>query len=773
MRYLFIFLLFCSLQSFAQQNAVDSIIRIIEKSKTKTGVDTILFETAYNAIRKTALNDVAINNLEKASTGLTTDPDDYFGYSVKDAIFYNLAQTDKYKAIDYGKHWVELLEKSKRPNALIVRSDFFRQLRIPYRTSDKLYEGFGYFNEKLKTYKSNNDSAGLSVCYTVLSGFNRIIGLVDQSIYDLKKSLTYIDTVPQHEKNYGEFKKSNGYYLWANNNGLLGAQLILNGEYESGIKYLNIYRKNPEQPADYFFVNLALAKIMLNQLDSVPSYLDSAETIAVNTKLFRDIPFILQTKAFYKIKTGALQEAEMLLQKCHASIDSSKLNAFTTVGTVFPDYYLALIRIQQNRWSEARDFLKKDIIYLRKNRLEVLRDDKLLAEVYKKIGDIKGAYETNEHFIALQDSLLADQNRYRNISFETEQQINEKELSINKLQSESKVSTLIRNFTFGIVALLSILAGFIYYRFKTKQKDNLILQEQKVEIQSQRTELQKSLTELKSTQNQLIQKEKLASLGELTAGIAHEIQNPLNFVNNFSELSIGLAKELKEEVEKFDIPAKDKEYVGEIVSDLNSNQEKINHHGKRASSIVKGMLEHSRTSTGEREPTDINKLADEYLRLSYHGLRAKDKNFNSDYKTDFDESLPKLNVVPQDIGRVILNLINNAFYAVNERAKQQLSRAELSESLKLSESLYAPLVTVSTKHIGDKIEISIKDNGNGIPEKIKDKIFQPFFTTKPTGEGTGLGLSLSYDIVTKGHGGELKVESEEGKGSEFIIKLKI
>lgn len=262
---------------------------------------------------------------------------------------------------------------------------------------------------------------------------------------------------------------------------------------------------------------------------------------------------------------------------------------------------------------------------------------------------------------------------------------------------------------------------------------------------------------LKATQNQLIQKEKLASLGELTAGIAHEIQNPLNFVNNFSELSVSIAQELKEEMNRTDV---DTEYVAELLVDLTSNQEKINHHGKRASGIVKGMLEHSRTSTGVKELCDINILADEYLRLSYHGLRAKDKTFVADFKTNFDENLPKINAIPQDLGRVLLNLFNNAFYAVNQRSK-------------LGASPYAPAVSISIQNIDNQIIIKIKDNGTGMPESVKEKIFQPFFTTKPTGEGTGLGLSLSYDIITKGHNGTLEVNSTEGEGTEFVISLPI
>jgi signal transduction histidine kinase len=337
-----------------------------------------------------------------------------------------------------------------------------------------------------------------------------------------------------------------------------------------------------------------------------------------------------------------------------------------------------------------------------------------------------------------------------------------------------------------LVFPLSLL-GFVVSRFKevenevrvnadriiqiTYEKHQLALN-QKVELEKQvksRTaELSESLENLKSTQNQLIQSEKMASLGELTAGIAHEIQNPLNFVNNFSEVSNELIDEVNEELDKGDI-----EEVKFILGDIKGNLEKINHHGKRADAIVKGMLQHSRTSSGQKVLTDINALCDEYLRLSYHGQRGKDNKFNSEFVTEFDPDLPKVNVIPHDIGRVLLNLINNAFYAVNERSKKEVES-------------YKPAVSISTKKSGDKIQISVTDNGPGIPDAIKDKIFQPFFTTKDTGKGTGLGLSLAYDIV-KAHGGEMRVESpptieagppagvagNETYGSEFIIKIPI
>ncbi len=275
-------------------------------------------------------------------------------------------------------------------------------------------------------------------------------------------------------------------------------------------------------------------------------------------------------------------------------------------------------------------------------------------------------------------------------------------------------------------------------------------------LESAKKQIEKTLVDLKQAQSQLIQSEKMASLGELTAGIAHEIQNPLNFVNNFSEVNKEMIVEMKEEISKGNY---DEAKI--IADDIEANEEKINHHGKRADAIVKGMLQHSRSSTGQKEPTDINALADEFLRLAYHGLRAKDKSFNADIKTNFDDTIGKINIIPQDIGRVLLNVFNNAFYAVSERQK--------AESLKQNEQ-YTPLVSVQTKKINDKVEIKVTDNGNGIPENIVDKIFQPFFTTKPTGEGTGLGLSLAYDII-KAHGGELKVDTKEGEGSEFIIEL--
>ena len=376
-----------------------------------------------------------------------------------------------------------------------------------------------------------------------------------------------------------------------------------------------------------------------------------------------------------------------------------------------------------------------------------------LSAIDSMRGNYKGAYENYKMYSLYRDSLQKKEMEKRELQAEFKRKQTIAEAEQEKKDAEQRRIKNIQYFTIaGLAAFLVVILVIVIIQWKNnnqKKKANRLLQLQKEKVET-------TLTELRSTQSQLIQSEKMASLGELTAGIAHEIQNPLNFVNNFSEVNTEMVDEAKEEMSKENYTE-----VKNILDDIKDNSEKINHHGKRADAIVKGMLEHSKASTGIKEPTDINKLANEYLRLAYHGLKAKDKNFNAAIKTDFDNTIGKINVVPQDIGRVVLNLINNAFYAVNERLRQAQP-----------DNHYEPTITVSTKKLDTKIEISVKDNGNGIPESIKEKIFQPFFTTKPTGSGTGLGLSLSYDII-KAHGGEIKVDSKENTGTTFIIQLPV
>ena len=368
---------------------------------------------------------------------------------------------------------------------------------------------------------------------------------------------------------------------------------------------------------------------------------------------------------------------------------------------------------------------------------------KLLAELHQRKGQFEQAFKYQSLGIKTNDNLnnIAQSHQIANLTF------NEKQRHSNILNTAIayKNKLWLYGAILGFVIVL-IVVVFLIRNNKKQQLANTLLENQKQQIQH-------TFQELKATQSQLIQSEKMASLGELTAGIAHEIQNPLNFVNNFSEVSIELISEMKEELAKSNTTE-----AIVLAEDIALNLQKINHHGKRADSIVKGMLQHSRSGTGQKEPTNINTLANEFLHLAYHGLRAKDKEFNADLVTHFDETLPKINVVPQDMGRVLLNLFTNAFYATNQRQK-------------MHEPNYKPIVEVSSIQKGNTIEIIVKDNGIGIPEAIKDKILQPFFTTKPTGEGTGLGLSLSYDIIVKGHNGALKIASSENKGSTFTIQI--
>jgi len=402
-----------------------------------------------------------------------------------------------------------------------------------------------------------------------------------------------------------------------------------------------------------------------------------------------------------------------------------------------------------------------------KNPASIQAVSKILAAEFSK----SNPGEANKYlniYIDSRDSLYNADKLKQLEEIKLNGQRNEYELQIKDTAARSR---LMLSSLFIILASLAVLILLIWRNNRFKQRAN-----QKLEA---------SFNNLKSAQAQLIQSEKMASLGELTAGIAHEIQNPLNFVNNFSEVNKELIEELKGERQKAE-GERNIQLENELLDDIEQNLDKINHHGKRADAIVKGMLQHSRSSNGVKEPTDINALCDEYLRLAYNGLRAKDKSFNATLKTDFDHTIGNINIIPQDIGRVVLNLINNAFYAATER--RTLSEAEVSRSAASlpspsgiginsggfldSDSKHNPIVSVSTKKSGDKVLISVKDNGPGIPEKILDKIFQPFFTTKPTGQGTGLGLSLSYDIV-KAHGGELKVETKVGIGSEFTIKIPV
>ncbi len=482
---------------------------------------------------------------------------------------------------------------------------------------------------------------------------------------------------------------------------------------------------------DRIDLNIGIHYLKLNQLDSAFTYLHNTYNRTLTSDFFHAPLLLFLGKLQFE-----LGNKSMAINYLHQSIGIDRQNKDYYTGS---DAYvaLALIYSKLNMPDSSIYFAKKSLeeaqaIDFKNN---ILQSSNLLATLYE-------SRDINEAHRFLRIAYTASKELYgpekinglqKQISEEQERQRN------NEAENIAYQNRIKQYFLFGALGIFFLIAFILYHNNGQKQKANKVLES--------------TLANLKATQAQLIHSEKMASLGELTAGIAHEIKNPLNFVNNFSEVSADLITEMLEEADKGNT-----EEVKAIAEDLKQNLEKINHHGKRADSIVKGMLLHSRGTAGEKTPTDINDLLEQYVNLAYHGMRAQNKDFNIKIERDYDKTLDKINVVPQDISRVFLNIINNGCYAANDKKKTMGDD-------------FSPTIKVSTKNLKDKVEIRISDNGNGIPDKIKDKLFQPFFTTKPTGEGTGLGLSLSYDIVTKQHNGEIKIESKVGEGSEFVITL--
>jgi len=484
--------------------------------------------------------------------------------------------------------------------------------------------------------------------------------------------------------------------------------------------------------------DLSYAYTLNNQLDSASFYAALSYQNKLNLKsdfaLFtplRNLGRIQMLLGNYDKALDYYWKSYEVVNKQSNNVSGYKAYIYNLVGEV----YLKMNKIDSCIFYAEESLISNKALF--QLGIRKIESYNLLVEAYKQKKDFKQAFENLELSNAAGEKLYGASNTQAIQTLLAQDQEQQKQSEIEKIAYQSQL----KQFALLIGLGITLFIGFILYRNSKKEK-------------KAKTVLENTLTELKSTQTQLIQSEKMASLGELTAGIAHEIQNPLNFVNNFSEVNTELIEELELEAGKGNL-----EEIKLIAKDIKENEQKINHHGKRADSIVKGMLQHSRSGSGVKEPTDINALADEYLRLAYHGLKAKDKSFNANMKTDFDPQIGTINMVPQDIGRVLLNMVNNAFYAVHEKQKEASHGFE-------------PAVWLQTKRAGDKVEISVRDNGNGIPEKIKEKIFQPFFTTKPTGQGTGLGLSLGYDIV-KAHGGEIKIITKEGEGSEFIILLPV
>ncbi len=489
--------------------------------------------------------------------------------------------------------------------------------------------------------------------------------------------------------------------------------------YYKALNLMNHY--SDQSQMHYFWGGISGIYLQKNELDSALYYAIKAY------KRDPDWTYGLRLMASIYTKTGNTIKAYEFYRKATISAEKNNLNSDLI------EIYTGIARLNRNENNNdsALFYASKALAEIKEHSYPagILELTQMLGDIYEKKNEKDSALKYMKMSLEIKDELYNSEKirAFQNISFNEELKLKELEAA----RVESRNLLMLYLLLGGMV--VAIVIAIILLRINRK--------------------IEKANRELEITQTQLIQSEKMASLGELTAGIAHEIQNPLNFVTNFSEVSNELLDEMKIALEN-----DNKKEALAITSEVKLNLERIKHHGLRAGAIVKGMLYHSRSSSGKKEPTNINALADEYQRLTYHGLRAKDKSFNASMKSDFDQSIGEINVMPQEIGRVLLNLLSNAFYAINEKKKLNISG-------------YQPSISVSTKNLGKNIEIKIIDNGIGIPRTVMDKIFQPFFTTKPTGEGTGLGLSLSYDIITKGHGGKLKVETKESEGTMFIIIL--
>jgi signal transduction histidine kinase len=748
---LILFVLISLEQTIAQDSRIlkyDSLIRIEESDTAKIRLVLLKLDVLSTINLDSAIN-LAEQTLEEAQK--------INFYDGKVGLLTSLMNNYLYKGnFDAARNQVQQLEQTIVPGKDSLRfANLFGNLGMFYGMQSKYDSSIYFFKKAISISERAGSNNGMGTYYS-----NIAIGYQQQSNFPMalqyqQKSLKLYQELGNNESgqaytlvnmastyhHIGDYKRAESSFLESIE--LAKKVKLANVELYGYSNLASLYtdEKKWQESYDYAMKAAELGGEMGDQGIQSAS-LSKASTALVN---------LGQPKKAIALSKKAIKLVEASLAPLNT------YQAYVSMGFAL---------MSQGAWAEAIPFFEKGFKSIKDADMYTINIGLVtqqLSECYEKTGNYSKALELFKRSTAIADSV----SRKENIRKATEQTMNfefEKKIHEAKVIQDAKdeiIETRQLALIIGLLLSLVIIFG-AFIGYFSKKKANVLLLNQKMEVE-------KTLAKLKNTQAQLIQSEKMASLGELTAGIAHEIQNPLNFVNNFSEVSNELIDEMNEELDKKDI-----EEAKIIAKDIKENLEKITHHGKRADAIVKGMLAHSRSGKGEKASTDLNALAEEYLKLSYHGLRAKDKSFNADFKTDFDSNLPKMEVVPQDIGRVLLNLINNAFQASSAKALP-----DRQAGLAKVDSDFQPLVTVRTKKTGNGIKISVSDNGPGIPDDIKDKIFQPFFTTKPTGQGTGLGLSLSYDIV-KAHGGELKLKAGEGEGlpagqvgSTFIIQLPI
>jgi signal transduction histidine kinase len=724
------------------------------KMKTLFQKTFLLFVFIVNTFRADTQN-INIDSLQKV---LQTQKEDTSIINTLNALSIGLSLKGDYN--NAMKYATQALTRAEKANFKKGKANAYYSIGAVYKVQFNYTEAFKNYFTALKIIKETGDKKSIAYTHLNIAGLYFNQGNYGEHLKNQYEALRLFEELGDKHGMATSLHGIGTVYLYMKND-------------TEALKYLQLSLKFREETGDRF--GIAQSYNDIGQVYAHEGKFKKAlENYFAAIKVFREpgapdwgIPLSYNNIGNVYFKQGELANAAK--DKATASILFSKaIESFLAASIAaekagnkkdVADAYVLLgkVNLKLEKFSAAREYLQKAL-----ELSKAVKDKEGIKESYyslSNLDNLTGNYEQAllhyKKYILYRDSLMNDENTRKALQAKIQYGLYKEEVEELRKKNVQFFSIALLVF----LVLVFLLIAFIQWRnSKQKQIANFLLKQQKEEIQA-------TLTELKTTQAQLVQHEKMASLGEMTAGIAHEIQNPLNFVNNFSDLNSELIEELKNELQ-----ANNKHEAFSIADDIKENEQKINHHGKRADAIVKGMLQHSRASSGKKELTDINALADEYLRLSYHGLRAKDKDFNANFKTDFDESIGKIEVVPQEIGRALLNLYNNAFYSVSEKKKARTLKGENNE----------PTVWVTTKRVNHPpaggatgLEISVRDNGNGIPQKVVGKIFQPFFTTKPTGQGTGLGLSLSYDIITKGHGGELKVETKEGEGAEFVIQLPI
>jgi len=728
---LVLFLIVCSKVSWAQQDffhyKMDSLAKVLSQQKTPKDSLVVLQKlvdcTPVRVTETAHYPDYLSLLLRINKTAKLFEQEPYEGLQDGNK---NWQAKNYHNALVALKSVVDAFDRQHKPISMLLLS-----MRILYNLTDDQEGRLKYYTQKLEYYQVNGPMQNVGPCYHAIAGYYYYKNQSNLAIsYYLKACEVYkkydhdfyiatLSVIGYQYADWGNDKKAREYSKMAID--LAGKA----GNYNMQLSYA------------------ALSQVSLNEEQYVDalSYIDKAIRI-VGNKPSQLLAGALVFKAGIYLKMKRDADALKILDRVKAMGDTVDLKTVTANGFMEIDYDYYQYYIHTGNTTEAERSLlqayktasKENSVLL---QLRYLRE---LGYFYQKQNKLEESGNYFNKYFKLADQQEKASDEFKVAQYETEAKDKEQTSHINQLKQEKAVQDYKltqRNFLLiGSLAVLMLIFGLLIFIYRQLHLNK------------------KTLRSLRKTQRQLIQSEKMASLGELTAGIAHEIQNPLNFVNNFSEINRELIDELRESLKRNDM-----DDALAIADDIQQNEEKVSHHGRRADFIVKGMLQHSRNSTGEKQLTNINTLADEFFKLSYHGLRAKDKSFNAELVARFDDSLPKLNVAAQDVGRVLLNLFNNAFYAVNQKEKT-------------AGEGYNPKVEVTTFAPAEGgWGIKVRDNGNGIPQSVLDKIYQPFFTTKPTGEGTGLGLSLSYDIVVKGHGGSISVDTREGEFTEFTITI--